>query len=781
MLQLLLLAAIIVIALVLFVGGWIPVDLVGLLVLAALALTALVTPAEALAGFSSSAVLTVLALFIISAGLSRTGIAYRLGQPLQRLAKSREWLMVAVLMLTASVLSALINTTTVAVLLLPAVMDLARRSGRPPSRLLLPMALGCLLGGPFTGISTPPNMMIIDALKNAGIAPFAIFDFTPITAVIVLAGVAFVVFFGRRLLPSAQATAEGGGALESPYQLGMHVFSLAIQPGSALAGRMLKETRLGSALYLNVLALRRGEAMRLAPGPAERVQEGDVLIVHGAAEHLRQLQGGKHLLLAQDCSAEQTMQQRLATVRGAVGKGSPLVGLSLAQSALRRTHQAHVLCIAPADGAKTADLQERPLAQGDVLTLIGERPALENLAAQGLLEQLDWTETGCGHGESAEARHGWCFRSMHVPQGSIFSGRDLAESRLGSGLDLTVVGIERTGGLRLMPKPQEKIKAGDTLMVLGTQNALELLQALQSLEIVEASPSLVNELESLQVCVTEVLLSPRTTLAGRTLAELQFREHYGLNVLALWRGGHAHRTKLQDMPMQFGDALLVYGPRRNLAAVSRDPDFLVLDQTATQAPVLDKAPIAAAIMLAVILSAILGLVPIAIAALTGAALMVLAGCLSMDEAYRSVEWKVIFLIATLLPLGVAFERTGAAQLGAEALISLVGDLGPRWVVAALFAVTVLGTQIIPTAALVVLMSPVALGAAADLSISPHLLMMTVAMAASASFASPLSHPAHLLVMGPGGYRFVDYVKIGVPLTLVTMLVCVWLLPLLWPA
>jgi di/tricarboxylate transporter len=161
--------------------------------------------------------------------------------------------------------------------------------------------------------------------------------------------------------------------------------------------------------------------------------------------------------------------------------------------------------------------------------------------------------------------------------------------------------------------------------------------------------------------------------------------------------------------------------------------------------------------------------------------MVLSGAVNMQEAYRAIEWKVIFLIASMLPLGVAIQNTGAAQMGAGVLITMVGDLGPRWVVGTLFLVTVVGTQVIPTAALVVLMAPVALSAASTLGISPQLLMMTVAIAASASFASPLSHPAHMLVMGPGGYRFMDYVKVGVPLTAVVFAVSVWLLPIFWPA
>ncbi len=778
-LQLPLLFLIIFIALVLFVGGWLAVDLVGLLVLAALALTGMVSPAEALAGFSSAAVVTVWAMFIISAGLSRTGIAYRLGQPLQRFAQSSEWVLVAVLMAAASLLSALINTITVAVILLPAAMDLARRSGRPPSRLLMPMALGCLLGGPFTGISTPPNILVTDALKNAGLVPFGIFDFTPITGAIVIGGIAFVVFGGLRLLPKVDQQAQYGmaSATEASYQLGTHVFSLTIRPGSPLAGRTLSETRLGSALYLTVVALRRRGEMRLAPGPTERLQEGDILVVHGPVEHFRRFQGSQHLRVDPSNQPASLFSCTLLTARGIISGGSPLLGVSLARSALRREHRVHVLSVVTADRENSKSLLPRPLEQGDELIFLGDRQALENIERLGLVERLDIMECGGEH----ETLRGNAFMSVYVPPGSILVDRNLIESRLGQAFGLTVVGIVRRGRPLCMPAPTETVHADDTLVLHGRSGDLEVLQGLEELEVSETSPSLAIELESQQIGATEVLLSPRTTLTGKTLADLLFREHYGLNVLAIWRHGRAHRAGLQDLPLQFGDAMLVYGPRKNLEALARDADFLVLDQSAVQAPRLEKAPLAAIIMLAVLGSAILGLVPIAIAALTGAALMVLAGCLSMEEAYRAIEWKVVFLIASMLPLGVALEKTGAAHMGAEALIAIVGDLGPRWVVAALFLVTVLATQVIPTSALVVLMSPVALNTAADLNISPHLLMMTVAMAASASFASPLSHPAHLLVMGPGGYRFTDYVKIGVPLTFIALVMCVWLLPIFWPA
>jgi di/tricarboxylate transporter len=773
------LLAIVSVAFILFIHGRLRVDVVGLLVLSALALTGLVSATDALAGFSSPAVVTVWAMFILSAGLTRTGIAHQLGQPLQRFAKGSEAVLVVALMVSASVLSALINTVTVAAILLPATMELARRSGRPPARLLMPLALGSLLGGPFTGISTPPNILVTDALRAAGLRPFALFEFTPITAVIVAAGIAFMVLIGRRLLPYRAGSGEDSNvSLSASYELDTHIFTTQIPPASPLDGRTLAESRLGSALYLTVVALQRKGALMLAPRPTDILQAEDTLIVHGRPDHLQRFHGREHLRIESSDTFKNMVAQRLLVAEGVIPQGSPLLGTTLSDSGLRRKHRAHVLALHDPTVGEVRDLWRRPLAAGDRLLLQGERAALEEVARLNFVNGLRFPnpqEVNALAGGRAN------LLSVRVPPGSILTDRDLVDSRLGNAFGLTVIGILRGETLLCMPSPQEILQADDLLVLQGSPRDLEILEGLQALEITAQTPGMVAELESQQIGVTEVLLSPRCTLAGRSLADLLFRDHYGISVLAIWRKGRVYRTGLQDMSLQFGDALLVYGNRRNLGAVARDPDFLVLDEAAARAPRLERAGVAAAIMLAVLLSAILGLVPIAIAALTGAALMVLVGCLSMEEAYRAIEWKVVFLIASMLPLGVAIENTGAAQIGAGALIGTVGDLGPRWVVAELFIVTVIGTQVIPTAALVVLMAPVALSAASSLGISPHLLMMTVAIAASASFASPLSHPAHLLVMGPGGYRFTDYVKVGMPLTIIALLVSVGLLPILWPA
>ncbi len=774
-----LLLAVVSAALVLFISGRLRVDLVGLLVLSALALTGLVSTEEALAGFSSPAVVTVGAMFILSAGLTRTGIAHRLGEPLQRFTKRSEALLLTALMVAASLLSALINTVTVAAILLPATMELSRRSGRPASRLLMPLALGCLLGGPFTGISTPSNILVTDALRAAGLRPFGIFEFTPITAAIVLAGIAFVVLVGRHLLTASDAGVgdDARRLLAASYQLDTHLFTIRIPRTSPLGGRTLSESRLGSALHLTVLALQRRGILTLAPRPTEVLQAEDVLIVHGHPDRLRRFHGRQHLQTEPLDLFHELLPRCLAVAEGPVADGSPLQGATLRESGLRSRHRVHVLAVYGASGGEVKDLRHHQISEGDRLLLQGEREALEEVARLGLVANLRFPDA---EEMRAEAGSHTRLLPVRVPPGSVLVGHDLIESRFGTGFGLTVAGIVRDAELMCMPSPNEAVQAGDLLLLQGSPHDIEVLNGLQELEMDEHPSGLAAELESQQIGVTEVLLSPRTTLAGRTLAELLFRDHYGISVLAIWRKGRAYRTGLQDIPLQFGDALLVYGQRSNLEVLAQDPDFIVLDEAAARAPRLEKASVAAAIMVAVILSAILGFVPIAIAGLSGAALMILFGCLSMEEAYRAIEWKVVFLIAGMLPLGAAIENTGVAQMGAAALIAAVGDLGTRWVVAALFMVTVLATQIVPTAALVVLMAPVALGTAGTLGVSPHLLMMTVAIAASSSFASPLSHPAHLLVMGPGGYRFTDYLKVGVPLTLVIFCVSVWLLPILWP-
>jgi di/tricarboxylate transporter len=331
-----------------------------------------------------------------------------------------------------------------------------------------------------------------------------------------------------------------------------------------------------------------------------------------------------------------------------------------------------------------------------------------------------------------------------------------------------------------MPEPWETLQGNDRLVVEGRLSDFEILRELEKLIIERRARPDIEALVSGNVGLLEAILSPRTRLVGKTLRQLNFREKYGLSVLSVWREGKAYRTNLRDMALRFGDALLLFGPRNKLRMLGREPDFIVLTEAAQEELRLEKMKFSILIMGGILLPVIIGWVPIYIAAVIGAALMVLFGCLSMDEAYRQIEWKAVFLIAGLLPLGTALDQTGTARMIAEGVVTFVGPFGPRAVMLGLVALTFLATCFIPTAALVVLMAPIVLNTSANMGLSPYAFMMAIAMAASASFMTPISHPANILVMGPGGYRFMDYFKVGGLLTVVVLIVIIFILPVFWP-
>jgi di/tricarboxylate transporter len=331
-----------------------------------------------------------------------------------------------------------------------------------------------------------------------------------------------------------------------------------------------------------------------------------------------------------------------------------------------------------------------------------------------------------------------------------------------------------------MPHGDEVLSGGDLLLIEGQQSDLDVLRGMQELEIDTKVPGNLGMLETERLTLMDATLDPRSSLAGRTVGELNFRERYGIELAGIWREGTTVGTELADEQLQIGDALLLLGPRDRLQLLSSDSDFLILTPLGQKPPDTGRAPLAAFIMMAVIGVVMAGYAPISIAAVIGGTIMVLTGCLNMEQAYRSIDWRAIFLIAGMLPLGTAMQDSGAAAYLANQVMALLGDAGPWPVIMGLYILTAMATMIIPTAALVVLMSPIVLSAMSDMGVQPETAMMAVAMAASASFTSPISHPANILVMGPGGYRFVDYLKLGVPLTIVVFITVMVLLPILWP-
>ena len=773
--------SILAVAIVFLITEWIPLEVTALLALGAVALTGLVSPVEALAGFSNPAVITVWAVFILSGGLTRTGVANTIGHFVLRMAGSSETRMIVVIMLTGGVMSAIMNNVAVAALMLPVVMDIARHTGSPPSRLLMPLAYGSLLGGLTTQIGTPPNILVSDALTNEGLRSFTFFDFTPIGLTVMFAGIAFMMFIGRHLLPKRDVVKEASraknGDWETQYDLQERLFNIRIPANSMLANKTLSESRLGSVLGWNVISITRKDQTLTTPGPADTLKVGDQLTVEGRIENLKELKNWKQLMIEEGGIDLETPYSSDIKIGEILLGNSQFVGKTLNSIGFRGSFGANVLAIRRKSSIKRTNLQDEPLELGDMLLIAGHHEQLEEFKRISGFDQFRYVPRS----DLINVYHlHERLMVMRIPPDSLLIGKSLKESRMGDALGSRVLGILRGNDPILMPEPWETLKANDSLVVEGRISDFEMLHGLEELGIERRTQPDINTLASGNIGLVEAILSPHTTLVGKTLRQLNFREKYGLNVLAIWRQGQAHRSNLRDTSLRFGDALLLLGPRGKLKLLGREPDFIVLTGTAQEELRLEKMKISIIIMAGILLPVIIGWVPIYIAAIVGAALMVLFGCLTMDEAYRHIEWKAVFLIAGMLPLGAALDQTGAARLIAEGVVSLVGPYGPRAVMFGLVALTFLATCFVPTAALVVLMAPIVLNTSMNMGLSPHAFMMAIAMAASASFMTPISHPANILVMGPGGYRFLDYFKVGGLLTLVILVIIVTVLPLFWP-
>jgi len=770
---------IVVVAVVLFFTEWLRMDLVALLVLGTLAVTGLVTAEQALAGFSNPAVVTVWAMFILSAGLLNTGVAEVIGRTALGWVGAGEARTIVVVMLTAGVLSAFMNNIGVAALMLPVVIELARQSGHAPSRLLMPLAYGTLLGGLTTLIGTPPNILASEAVRDQGLPAFHMFDFTPVGGVVMLGGIAFVALFGRRLLPRRDPAREtSGGDLRQQYALDERSAVVRLPTDSSLAGLTLRESRLGSATGLNVYAVIRRGNIRLAPHAEFNLNSGDRLLVEGKLERLAELRAWRDLTIERrEAGVDDLLSREVGLADLVVADESGLEGLTLGRAEFRRRFGVIVLAVRRDHDVRQLNLAHLRLRGGDRLLVQGLRQRLDALTTAN--EFASCTDVTNREVIDDYGLSGRLF-AVRVPDGSVLAGKSLAESRVGDALRLGVLGLVRGDEASLMPEPDHVLEGGDLLLVRGRREDLQVFRGLQGLEIESEARHGLATLELGDTAPMEVMLSPRTSLAGKTLRELDFRERYGLQALAVLREGQVYRSGLRDLPLRFGDALLLLGPQEKRLLLTRDADFLVLTPEERPALRRERRLVASLIMAGVILPVILGWMPIAISAVIGVAFMVLTGCLSFDDAYRAIEWRAVFLIAGMLPLGVAMQQSGAAELVADGVVALTSPVGPWGVLIGLYLMTALATSIIPTAALVVLMAPIAFDAAAVTGVSPRSMMMAVAIAASASFTSPVSHPANILVMGPGGYRFVDYVKLGVPLTLVVLVIVLIVLPFVWP-
>ena len=371
---------------------------------------------------------------------------------------------------------------------------------------------------------------------------------------------------------------------------------------------------------------------------------------------------------------------------------------------------------------------------------------------------------------------------LRVSKGSKLVGKTLAESELGTNYGVNVLGIMRARIRRLAPKRDDQIKADDRLVIQGREDDIKKLIADYGIQIRRKGKVQQEDILSSEIGIAEITLPPRSDYIGKTLADVMLREKYGLTVIAIWRNGRPIRAHLGEVTLEFGDALLVRGPWEKIQLLKRTDEFIVLSgvNEDEEPKHRERVWLSLTIMGVMLITVITRVLPLPLAALTAASLMILTKCLTLADAYRSIEWRMIILIAGFIPLGNAMMQTGTIDLFVTTVLEPIGAWHPYFILAAMFLFSSVIALITSNISAAILMSPVAMTTATTLGISPGILLIAVAIGASNGFMTPVAQQANLLVMGPGNYEFKDYIKVGFGLSVVVFIGVILFLPLYWP-
>lgn len=367
-----------------------------------------------------------------------------------------------------------------------------------------------------------------------------------------------------------------------------------------------------------------------------------------------------------------------------------------------------------------------------------------------------------------------------IPAGSEFVGRTLRETKLGERHDVDVLGLVRDGVPRGVPGDTEALREGDVLLVRAHARAIGALTRIAGLVVRPARQLGDDDILGPEAVLVETVVAPNSALESRSLKEVGFRHRFGATCLAVRRRGVDLLTKVGRLPLRFGDELLLIVRNENLDALRRQSDLLVVQEVDVPTVRARPAIVASCIVALVIAGAASGVAPIVVTATVGAVAMVLTGCLPLDRLYRAVDWKIIVLLGGMIPLGLAMETSGAADVVVRMLFGFAADAAPRLLLALLFGLTLLLTGFMSNTATAALVVPLAIGLAARLGLDPRPFLIAVTFAASAAFYTPVGYQTNLLVYSPGNYRFFDYLRVGGPLNVLLFATAVLLIPIFFP-
>lgn len=613
---------ILVITVALFIWGRVRADIVALTALAALLVLGILTPAEALAGFSSPIVIMMIGLFVVGGAIMQTGLAKLTGNKLMALSRGNETITFLLVMLVTSFIGAFVSNTGTVALMMPIIMSIAAGSGMQSSRFLMPLAFAGSLGGMLTLIGTPPNLVIDEVLTEGGYQPLAFFSFFPVGIIVIAIGIIVLMPLSKIFLSKKQSGKKK-------------------KQGKSLDD-LVDEYQLLDNLHRYIVPSRR---------PFAAIDEN-----------------------------------------------------------------------------------------GEQMDIVGK--TLKDLSIQ---------------------------KKYGV---SIIEIRNEKKSRLGLVKDVS----------QNMAKSSSTIQVHDTLYIIGEEEKMKRFASDYGLRKMKDV-----KIDFYDLGLTEIVVMPTSNFAGLRIGDANLRKRFGINVLGVKRGDEYITDNLIATKLHVGDMLLVQGEWTNLAHLATDTsNWVVIDQpekTADKVLLDYKAPVAAAIMLLMIAMMVFDFIPVApvTAVIIAGLLTVFAGCFrNVEAAYKTINWESIVLIAAMMPMSTALEKTGASALVSQGLVESLGSMGPTALLAGIYFTTSLMTMFISNTATAVLMAPIALVAAQQVGVSPYSFLFAVTLGASMCFASPFSTPPNALVMKAGGYTFMDYVKVGLPLQVIIGVVMTFVLPLLFP-
>ena len=381
---------------------------------------------------------------------------------------------------------------------------------------------------------------------------------------------------------------------------------------------------------------------------------------------------------------------------------------------------------------------------------------------------------------TAKYQMGRYFTLLVVHKKSSVVMRTAAEFRLRAKYDVTILEVHRgderiTSGLRNL-----QFHEGDELLVSGSIQSIMEMKSVEGLDIRSQLKYADQDLDSDKVMLAEAVIAPSAPLIGSTLNDANFRHRFGAFVLAIQKHGETIREKIGRIRLDGGDTLLVQGPRDAVERLLVDPMFLMMQELEVPPVRRHRAPLALAVIGGVVVLAAFEIMPILVSAIVGSVVMILSGCIRMREAYESIDWFVIFLLAGVIPLGIAMENTGTALFIADGILKLSEGLGPFAVISVFYLLSTFFASIMSHNAAVILLVPIGLASAQEMGVNAMPILMSITFAASSSLSTPFGYHTNLMVYGPGGYRFADYLRVGIPLNIALWLLATFLIPLFWP-